>query len=87
MLLEPKIKEVVEYQREVLPETLEKIVVLEAGTGTGWNSYFNIPMLRITIERFGSSAPYKILEEQYGFTTEQIVNKIENFLQSGVREC
>ena len=74
------------YQREVLPDTLENIVVVEAGTGSGWNSYFNIPMLRITIERFGASAPYKILEEQYGFTTEKIVDKIENFLHSGIDE-
>jgi transketolase len=69
------------YQREVLPDGLEALVVVEAGTGFGWSSYFNLPMLHITIEGFGASAPYKILEEKYGFTTEQLVDKIEGYLK------
>jgi transketolase len=70
----------VKYRREILPEELEALIVVEAGTGVGWNSYFNLPMLHLTIERFGASAPYKILEEKYGFTAEQLSEKIEGFL-------
>jgi transketolase len=69
------------YQREILPDGLEALVVVEAGTGFGWGTYFDLPMLHITIERFGASAPYKILEEKYGFTADQLVDKIEGYLQ------
>jgi transketolase len=71
------------YQRKILPDGLETLVVVEAGTGFGWGSYFNIPILHITIERFGASAPFNILEEKYGFTADQIVDKIEQFLSQG----
>jgi len=68
------------YQREVLPNSLKELVVVEAGTGFGWSSYFNLRMLHITIEGYGASAPYKILEEKFGFTAEQLAEKIEGFL-------
>ena len=70
----------INYQRQVLPDGLEALVVIEAGTGFGWGTYFDLPMLHITIERYGASAPYKILEEKYGFTSDQLVDKIEQYL-------
>jgi transketolase len=70
-----------DYQRTILPADLQALVVVEAGTGSGWSSYFDIPLLKITIERFGASAPYKVLQEKYGFTVEQLVERIEKYLQ------
>ncbi|MCM1006007.1 MAG: transketolase [Prevotella sp.] len=32
------------------------------------------------LERFGASAPYKVLDEKFGFTTENILNEIKHFL-------
>jgi transketolase len=68
------------YKRKILPGDLRALVVVEAGTGVGWNTYFDLPLLKITIERYGASAPYKILEEKYGFTAEQLTEKIEEYL-------
>lgn len=36
----------------------------------------------IGLERFGASAPYKILDEKFGYTAPQMLNKVENFLQN-----
>jgi len=69
-----------QYKREILPETLKALVIVEAGVGGGWSTYFDLPLLLITIERFGASAPYKVLEEKYGFTAEQIKDKIVQYL-------
>jgi transketolase len=69
-----------EYKRKILPTELKALVVIEAGTGIGWSSYFDIPMLTLTIEGFGASAPYKTLEEKYGFTAEQLTDKIGTYL-------
>lgn len=32
------------------------------------------------LERFGASAPYKVLDEKFGFTEENILRKVERFL-------
>ena len=69
-----------EYKREILPESLKSLVVVEAGVVCGWNTYFDLPLLPITIERFGASAPYKVLEEKYGFTAEQLRDRIVKYL-------
>jgi transketolase len=68
------------YKRKILPENLKALVVVEAGTGSGWDTYFDLPLLKITIERFGASAPYKVLEEKFGFTAEQLTDKIVNYV-------
>jgi transketolase len=32
------------------------------------------------MERFGASAPYKVLDEKFGFTVENITNVVRQFL-------
>jgi transketolase len=32
------------------------------------------------LERFGASAPYKVLDEKFGFTEENILKKVKNFI-------
>lgn len=32
------------------------------------------------LERFGASAPYKVLDEKFGFTADQVLGKVKNFL-------
>jgi transketolase len=68
------------YKREILPESLKALIVVEAGTGGGWTTYFDLPLLPITIEKFGASAPYKVLEDKYGFTAEQMTEKIVKYM-------
>ncbi len=70
------------YKREVLPESLNALAVVEAGTGFGWEPYLGLPLKKITIDRFGASAPYTVLEEKFGFTAGQIAEEISNYLDS-----
>ena len=65
------------YKNEVLPPDVENRVVLEMAVAQGWEKYAGCKGLIISIEKYGASAPYKILLEEYGFTVEKVVEKIE----------
>ncbi len=70
-----------EYKRKVFPDSIQATVVVEAGISFGWNEYFNIPQLKITIDTYGSSGPYQELEKKYGLTAESIAQSTLEFLQ------
>lgn len=69
------------YQREIIPESVKYITVVEAGVTFGWKEYFNLPILMIGLDRFGASAPYKTLEEKFGFNGPDIANRVEEFVK------
>ena len=54
--------------------------MVEAGISFGWKEYFNIPQLKITIDTYGCSGPYKDLEQKYNLTGIQIADSVSNFL-------
>ncbi|MBD3223917.1 MAG: transketolase [Caldithrix sp.] len=70
------------YRRTVLPAHLNSITIVEAGSPIGWNDYFNIPTLKLTLSRFGASAPYKVLEAKFGFNGQTIADNMEQFINS-----
>jgi len=71
-----------EYRSKLIPRFVKKIVV-EAGTPAGWHDMIEgttEDTLVIGIDRYGASAPAKVLAEKFGFTTAAIVEKVrENF--------
>ncbi len=69
------------YQREIIPESVKHLAAVETGISFGWKGYFNLPMLMICFDRFGASAPYKTLEEKFGFNGPDIAKKIEEFVK------
>jgi transketolase len=69
-----------EYQETVLPQACTKRIVIEAASSFGWERYIGAEGLAITIDHFGASAPYKVLEQKFGFTQEAVVEKIKNHL-------
>ena len=69
------------YRMEVLSHGTPKAVV-EAGIRMGWEKYAGPHALYVTMETFGTSAPAKVLAEEFGFTKENIVKKITEFLKS-----
>ncbi len=69
-----------EYRRKLIPDSVEATVVVEAGISFGWKEYFNIPQLKITIDTYGCSGPYKDLEQKYNLTGIQIADSVSNFL-------
>ena len=68
------------YRRQLIPESVKVLVVVEAGVSFGWCGYFGLPMLTCTVDRFGASAPYKTLEEKFGYSGEQIADKVITFI-------
>ena len=69
-----------EYKASVLPLACRKRVVIEAGTSWGWHKYVGLDGLVISIDRFGASAPAKVLAEKFGLTPEQVIAKVEAWL-------
>ncbi|MDO5734157.1 MAG: transketolase [Eubacteriales bacterium] len=69
-----------EYREEVLPEACRRRVVIEAGSSLSWGRIIGLDGLYITMDGFGASAPGDVLMEVFGFTTEQVVERIKNEL-------
>ncbi len=62
-----------EYQDSVLPPAVTARVAIEAGVPLGWEQWVGSRGSVIGLERFGASAPYKIIYEQLGFTVDNVV--------------
>ena len=65
-----------DYRESVLPSGLPTLSI-EAGTTLGWDRYADVC---IGLDRFGASAPAEILFEQFGFTVENVVDKVKGLL-------
>jgi transketolase len=61
------------YRQEVLPPACVRRVVIEAGCSMGWDKYIGPVGRKVCMDRFGASGPYKVLAQQFGFTTENVV--------------
>ncbi len=61
------------YRRQVLPPEIKARVAIEAGISQGWHRYVGDEGRIIALDRFGASAPSKILYEKFGFTSENVV--------------
>ncbi len=70
-----------EYQEAVLPPKVKVRLAIEMGTSLGWERYIGSNGLSLAVNRFGASAPEKILLKEYGFTVENIVEKVKELLQ------
>lgn len=60
------------YRESVLPKNIQKRLAVEAGSGIGWERYAKSV---ISIDRYGASAPAKVIFEKLGFTVENVVAK------------
>ena len=64
-----------EYRDEVLPPSVTARVAVEKGTPFGWDRWVGHTGAVIGMSTFGESAPMKVLQAKFGFTTENIVAK------------
>ena len=69
-----------DYRAAVLPAGLPRVVI-EAGVSLAWARYAGNGGSVIGLDRYGASAPYKILFDQFGFTVENIVHKVRTLEQ------
>lgn len=61
------------YRDQVLPPQIKLRLSVEAAVSQGWERWVGDQGGCISIERFGASAPYKILYEHYGLTVDNIL--------------
>lgn len=69
------------YRDSVIPPDVKKRVSVEAGSPLGWCKYTGDEGLIIGLERFGASAPYKVIAEHLGFTPEKVAEKVLEYLK------
>ncbi len=63
------------YRQAVLPPHVTARLAIEAGVSQGWHRYVGPAGDVMSIERFGASAPYKVLQEKFGFTAENVAKQ------------
>jgi transketolase len=68
------------YRDEVLPPTVRKRLAVEAGVPQGWCKYVGDMGDVVGLNRFGASAPAKIIFENLGFTVDNIVARAEGLI-------
>jgi transketolase len=65
-----------EYKESLLGGDLGQRVSIEAGVDLGWHKYIGHKGIAICMESFGASAPASVLAKEYGFTVEDILERI-----------
>jgi transketolase len=68
-----------DFRRSVIPRDA-RAVVIEAARLQGWERVVGCDALLIGIDRFGASAPYKVIAEKLGFTGPQVAEKVLRWL-------
>ncbi len=71
------------YRDEVLPPACTRRVAIEAGTTLGWQKYVGDRGLMVGLDRYGASAPFKMLAEQFGFVPARVVAAVKAWRAAG----
>lgn len=74
-----------DYKAQLFPEDVPKLAI-EAGVSLGWVPYVGASIETISVDRFGASAPGEKVLEEYGFTVDAVVDKVQKIL-SGKAEA
>ena len=69
-----------EYKASLLPTTVPKLAV-EAGASLGWWKYVSPNGDVVGLDRFGASAPGKVVMAKLGFTAENVAARAESLLK------
>ena len=64
-----------EYRDSVLLPEVKKRLAVEAGVSQGWVKWIGDEGDMHSVDKFGSSAPSKVVFENYGFTVDNILDK------------
>jgi transketolase len=68
------------YREAVLPKRVSKRLAVEAGASLGWERYVGTDGAVLSMERFGASAPAKVLFEKFGFTVDNVIERAKELL-------
>lgn len=70
-----------EYIEKVLPSNIKARVSVEALSTMPWGKFVGLEGTAIGIDRFGSSAPGKVLFEKYGITKEHVEEEVSKLIE------
>ena len=70
------------YRESVLPSKVACRVSIEAGATLGWSRYIGDRGIAIGVDRFGASAPYAKIYEEYGLTPGHVAEAVNALLDS-----
>ncbi len=62
-----------EYRDQVLPPQIKTRLSVEAGVAMGWERWVGSDGRSLSVERYGASAPYETIFEQFGLTAENVL--------------
>ena len=68
------------YRETVLPSDVTCRVSIEAGATLGWSRYIGDRGIAIGVDRFGASAPYAKIYEEYGLTPGHVAEAVNALL-------
>ena len=63
------------YRDDVLPPVVTVRLAIEAGSPQGWHRYVGPHGGVIGMTRYGASAPYQVVMQQFGFTAENVASR------------
>lgn len=69
-----------EYKESVLPNAIRKRLSIEMSTSFGWHKYVGLDGECLAVETFGHSAPANIVIPNYGFTVDNVVEKVKKMI-------
>lgn len=70
-----------EYIEKILPSNVKRRVSVEALSTMPWGKFVGLEGTTIGIDRFGSSAPGKVLFEKYGITKEHVEEEVSKLIE------
>jgi len=68
------------YKTSVLPEEVVNRISIEAGVTFGWYKYVGGHGFAIGVDKFGASAPYERIYDEYGLTAQAIIEAAGDLL-------
>jgi transketolase len=68
------------YRAEVLPESVNARVSVEAASTMGWERWVGMKGRSVGLDRFGASAPADVLFRELGFTPERVAEVARSLL-------
>jgi transketolase len=72
-----------EYRQKVLPSAIKARVAVEQASTFGWARYTGLDGAILGMKTFGASAPLKVLQKEFGFTTSHVVEAARAQLGQG----
>ncbi|WP_438434064.1 transketolase [Gorillibacterium sp. sgz500922] len=69
-----------EYKESVLPRSIKKRTVIEAGISLGWEKYAGSEGTIVSIDTFGASGPGDAVMETFGFSSDQVAARVRAML-------